>query len=334
MLGNGGEAFAINYGAGGIGSEILANRLGVGPEGGCVECRFEEFFLSSWAVGDPAMLVSHPDGLKPNLTGPTVPYQPKTTLRTDDQAEYPDDPSNVYHSYIGDRVIFRIVHAGQLVTHLHHLHAHQWLHTPNSDTSTYLDSQLISPGSTFTQEIDYDGSGNRNRTPGDAIFHCHFYPHFAAGMWGMWRNHDVFEPGTDLASDPTTAMEPRAAGRGVPEGHADPGPYAAADTADGAVAGAHQALPDRSALGRQPGVGPDGNCPAVRRRHRGRRGGLCRQGGFDAGRDPGFPFYIPGIAGQRTPHPPLGYAPDKSPQPSGPDRLSRRRTGAPCNAGW
>ena len=64
VLGNGAEAFAINYGATGIGSEILANRLGVGPQGGCVECRFEEFFLSSWAVGDPAMLVSKPDGLK------------------------------------------------------------------------------------------------------------------------------------------------------------------------------------------------------------------------------------------------------------------------------
>src|SRR5882762_7724076 len=68
---------------------------------------------------------------------------------------------------------------------------------------TYLDSQLITPGSTFTQEIDYNGSGNRNRTPGDAIFHCHFYPHFAAGMWGLWRNHDVFEPGTDLTRDPS-----------------------------------------------------------------------------------------------------------------------------------
>ena len=112
VLGNGGEAFAINYGSAGIGSEILANRLGVGPEGGCVECRFEEFFLSSWAVGDPAMLVGHPDGLANNTPPQQVPYQPKTVLRTDDEAKYPDDPSNVYHSYIGDRVIFRIVTCG------------------------------------------------------------------------------------------------------------------------------------------------------------------------------------------------------------------------------
>ena len=38
-------------------------------------------------------------------------------------------------------------------------------------------------------------SGNRNKTVGDAIFHCHFYPHFAQGMWGLWRVHDVLESG-------------------------------------------------------------------------------------------------------------------------------------------
>jgi hypothetical protein len=184
VLNNGGEAFAINYGTGGIGSEILANRLGVGPEGGCVECRFEEFFLSSWAVGDPAQLVGKPVGLRPNYSPQRVPYQPKTVLHSDDEVKYPDDPSNVYHSYVGDRVIFRIVHAGQLVTHVHHLHAHQWLHTRNNGNSTYLDSQLISAGSSFTQEIDYNGSGNRNRTPGDAIFHCHSGNY---AQWGLFR---------------------------------------------------------------------------------------------------------------------------------------------------
>ncbi len=317
VLGNGGEAFAINYGAAGIGSEILANRLGVGPEGGCVECRFEEFFLSSWAVGDPAMLVSSPDGLKQNITGPTVPYQPKTTLRTDDQAEYPDDPSNVYHSYIGDRVIFRIVHAGQLVTHLHHLHAHQWLHTPNSDTSTYLDSQLISPGSTFTQEIDYDGSGNRNRTPGDAIFHCHFYPHFAAGMWGLWRNHDVFEAGTDLASDPTQQWN-----RALPDGEFLKGTPIPAlmplPTLPMAPLPARTKLCpiDRHWDGNQV-LGPDGNCPPFDAATAAGEVAYVAKADFEAGRDPGFPFYIPGIAGQRTPHPPMGYASDSSQQPAG-----------------
>src|SRR5262249_7826454 len=42
------DSFAINYGVAGIGPEILANRIGVGPSRDCVECKFEEFFLSSW----------------------------------------------------------------------------------------------------------------------------------------------------------------------------------------------------------------------------------------------------------------------------------------------
>src|SRR5262249_39835942 len=69
------------------------------------------------------------------------------------RAFYPDDPSNVYHSYLRDHVKFRILHAGAGPSHVHHLHAHQWLHSPNSDDSTYLDSQLIIPGITYTLEI-------------------------------------------------------------------------------------------------------------------------------------------------------------------------------------
>src|SRR5690606_22050005 len=41
-LHSGRDAFAINYGTGGIGAEILANRFGVGPMGNCNECKYEE----------------------------------------------------------------------------------------------------------------------------------------------------------------------------------------------------------------------------------------------------------------------------------------------------
>ena len=54
------DGFAINYGTGGIGAEILANRFGVGPMHKCTECLFEEFFLSAWTVGDPAQIVDKP----------------------------------------------------------------------------------------------------------------------------------------------------------------------------------------------------------------------------------------------------------------------------------
>jgi hypothetical protein len=180
----GSDAFGINYGIAGIFAEIWANRIGVGPMANCTECKFEEFFLSAWTVGDPAMVVDHPANLTPPVTAT--------------KAMYPDDPSNVYHSYLNDHVTFRILSADSDLHHIHHQHAHQWLHTPNSPDSTYLDSQAIGPGSAFTLEISYDGSGNRNKTIGDSIFHCHFYPHFAQGMWSLWRVHDVFEAGTVL----------------------------------------------------------------------------------------------------------------------------------------
>ncbi len=179
------DGFAINYGTAGVGAEILANRKGVGPMANCTECKYEEFFLSSWAVGDPAMVVDNP----------------ANSGRLATQAFYPDDPSNVHHSYISDHVKFRNIHAGPKEHHIFHLHAHQWVQSPDSDNSTYLDSQAIGPGAGFTYEITYNGSGNRNKTVGDAIFHCHFYPHFAQGMWELWRNHDVFEDGSRMLPD-------------------------------------------------------------------------------------------------------------------------------------
>lgn len=173
------DAFGINYGSSGLGAILLANRKKVGPSKDCPECSFEEFFLSSHPNGDPALLVR---------------VDPITDIAV--EALFPDDPANVHHSYLGDPVRFRNIHMGPKETHVFHLHAHQWLATPRGENSTYLDSQTISPGAAFTYEINYGGGGNRNFTPGDAIFHCHLYPHLAQGMWELWRNHDVWEVGT------------------------------------------------------------------------------------------------------------------------------------------
>jgi hypothetical protein len=106
------------------------------------------------------------------------------------------------------------MHAGPKEHHIHHLHAHQWLHTPESDNSTYLDSQAQGPAYSFTTEIAHGGAGNRNKTPGDSIFHCHFYPHFAMGMWELFRVHDVFEAGTKLDA----AGRPTSTSRRLPDG--------------------------------------------------------------------------------------------------------------------
>jgi Tol biopolymer transport system component len=172
------DGFAINYGSNSLGAPLLANRKKLGPAKDCGECKFEEFFLESWANGDPAMVVR------------------KDSYGRVNEVLFPDDPSNVHHSYLGDPVRFRNIHVGPKETHVFHLHAHQWLHEPREDDSTYLDSQTIGVGAGFTYEINYGGSGNRNFTAGDSIFHCHLYPHFAQGMWELWRVHDAFEAGT------------------------------------------------------------------------------------------------------------------------------------------
>ena len=253
------DGFAINYGVAGAGAEILANRLGVGPMANCTECKFEEFFLSSWTIGDPAQIVDVPANTT-DINGKLI-VGPKAT-----RVLYPDDPSNVHHSYIGDPVKMRVVHAGPKEHHVHHLHAHQWLQTPDDDNSTYLDSQSLGPGYAFTTEIVHGGTGNRNQTVGDSIFHCHFYPHFAQGMWELWRAHDVFEAGTALDA------------KGIP------------------VPGS-RALPDGEIKAGTP-------TPAIVPLP------TLAMAPMPTAARPGYPFFVPAVAGHRAPKPPLDTVDD------------------------
>ena len=281
VIGAGSEAFAINYGSVGIATEIWANRIGVGPMKRAVEAKFEEFFLSSWVCGDPAVLVDNPA----NSGTPAT------------KALYPDDPSNVYHSYLNDRVKFRVIHAGSNIVHVHHQHAHQWLKTPKSNESKLLDSQTITPGEGFTLEMIY-GSGNRNLTVGDSIFHCHFYPHFAAGLWAMWRVHDVYEGGTALDQDGRPLPDARA----LPDGEIAAGTPIPAVVPMPALAMAPIPPPVKLAptLGEKPAGG--GDAPVL-----GYHAELTDPKA-DAGKNPGYPFFIPGEAGHRAPQPPMDFA--------------------------
>jgi hypothetical protein len=251
------DGFGINYGSSGVGSIVLANRKGVGPAANCVDCKYEEFFLESHPNGDPALMVKW--GVDP-VTGKTKAIE----------GLFPDDPSNVHHSYISDPVRFRNIHAGPKETHVFHLHQHQWLQSPRDENSTYLDSQTISPGAAFTYEIQFGGGGNRNvGSPGDSIFHCHLYPHFAQGMWELWRNHDVFEAGTADRNLPDAEVE-----GGTPNPAIVPIPYLFfKDKNLNAVA----------AVGMPPMPTTDFK---------------------------GFPFYIAGEAGERPSQPPLALEQD------------------------
>ena len=264
------DGFAINYGASGMGTILLANRLGIGPSAACVECEYEEFFLQSWPNGDPALLES-----------------------------YEDDPSNVHNSYLNDRVKFRNLHAGPKETHVFHLHAHQWLSQADEE-GTYLDSQTIAPLQGFSYEIyrggrdlfgqPTSGTGNRNRTPGDSIFHCHLYPHFAQGMWALWRAHDVLEDGTRKLPDGQAAP-------GLSEVPRTPDSYQVrrrgtdpqtGETNDGTPIPALVPLP-KQAVAPLPTYGEDGM--------------------------PGFPFYIDGEPGRRVQQPPHDMALDENAEP-------------------
>ncbi|HNK63285.1 MAG TPA: Ig-like domain-containing protein [Anaerolineales bacterium] len=300
------DGFAINYGTGGIGSEIIANRLGVGPMANCVECKYEEFFLTALAVGDPAMIVDTPA----NLTVDPVTLLPNGERAT--KALYPDDPSNVHHSYMNDHIKFRQLHAGPKEHHIFHLHAHQWQYNWNDPNSNYLDSQGIGPGSGFTYEIAYGGSGNRNKAPGDSIFHCHFYPHFAMGMWELWRTHDTFELGTELSANGVPVEHARALPDGeILAGTPIPGIVPLPSVApimpnQGRPVKVMAPMPDSKAAV----VAFDGNGDGILDSSQydlDSNGVADLVDGFNVVPDsnPGFPFYMPGVAGHRPPTPAL-----------------------------
>ena len=119
--------------------------------------------------------------------------------------------SNVTHTYRGDPSKVRFLHAGTKETHVFHMHAHQWRSQPAESStnpkSNIIDSQTFGPGESYTANL-IDGSGSTRGTIGDSIFHCHLYPHFADGFWGLFRTHDVRESGKPVADVPGSGKTP------------------------------------------------------------------------------------------------------------------------------
>ena len=139
-------------------SEPMRNRLPLDHHGDPADID-EDISMSSWAYGDPA-----PPVLK---------------------------------AYVGDPAKIRLIHGGVKETHVFHLHNHQWQLEPDDPKSTIIDSISISPQECYTLDILY-GAGSFNRMIGDAIFHCHLYPHFHEGMWTLWRVFDRLEDGSGV----------------------------------------------------------------------------------------------------------------------------------------
>ncbi|MBI4499305.1 MAG: hypothetical protein HY689_15575 [Chloroflexi bacterium] len=129
----------------------------------------------------------------------------------------------VFRNYRGEPMQIRLFHGAEKETHTFHWHIHRWPFDPEDEgglddisepehhttTTNPLDAQAISPGSHFSL-IPEGGAGSAHdqkpATVGDIIFHCHLYPHFALGMWGLNRIHDVLEDGSRQLPDTTPIL--------------------------------------------------------------------------------------------------------------------------------
>jgi hypothetical protein len=138
----------------GIATEILANPSWKGPglQPRPLDLKFEEFFLGSWAVGDPAMLVDRPASGQKSAIGQAL-------RGSRDEGLLSRCPSNVSHT--GGSREMRIYNAGECA-------ARPPLHAPmaplaNSDKASYLDSQLMSRAHVLTRDYPQQG-GNRSQT--------------------------------------------------------------------------------------------------------------------------------------------------------------------------
>lgn len=141
--------------------------LGAVPDDPGAKCIGEEMHLQSWPFGDHGKLI-HRDS------------EGKITV---------DSDNLIPKAYTGDPIRFRIIHPGEKEQHTFHQHQHRWFHEPEDPDSTRLDVQLTGPGQTFQLRYE-NGAGSGPSVPGDAIFHCHLYPHFAQGFWGTLRTFD------------------------------------------------------------------------------------------------------------------------------------------------
>ncbi|MGN9907472.1 hypothetical protein ACTMTJ_07935 [Phytohabitans sp. LJ34] len=154
-------------------------------------CVGEETSLSSWAYGDPG------------------------------------GGDLVFANYRGEPMQIRLLHPAEFETHTFHWHVNRWPFDPKDEgglaavsrpdhhtsTTNVLDVQAVSPSSHYALMAE-GGAGSahldKRATFGDIIFHCHLYPHFATGMWGLNRTLDKRERGTRTNPDgtPVPALVP------------------------------------------------------------------------------------------------------------------------------
>ena len=244
----------------------------------CAECKFEEFFLTSWAVGDPAMVVDVPANSPCNDRQARSATRHPARRRPDRKATkafYPDDPSNVYHSYMGDHTKFRVLHAGSKEHHIHHLHAHQWLYSPDNDKSSYLDSQAIGPGARSPPRSPMAAAATATRRWATRSSTAISIPtsRRGCGRSGACTTCSRRAPSWTRTASPRRAPAPCRTARSPP---ARPSPPSCRFPAS-----------------------PWRRCPAPPPSI------VNGQAQVTGAGNPGYPFFVPGTAGHRPPRPPL-----------------------------
>lgn len=154
-------------------SEPMRNRAHLIEEGiVCPTCEGEEVHHDSWVFGDPP-------------------------------------PTILPRAYVADPVRWYAISAGMKETHIFHLHLQQWNSVRQDPGTELIDSIAIGPGEVYELDIE-NGAGSLQKAYGDVIYHCHLYPHFDEGMWGIQRIHDVLEDGSRCYPDgtPITPLMP------------------------------------------------------------------------------------------------------------------------------
>jgi len=174
---------------------------------------------------DPTLGAYRPDGVALNYR--SEPFMNRMSLESglpppdgghfDESLSYSSyafgDPATpLMRSYVGDRVVQRIVHAGTELFHVHHVHGGsiRWHRQPGvvppgptgldkhppllPGGSDYTDAQSIGPSETFDTENEC-GSGGCQQSVGDFLYHCHVAHHYFAGMWGIWRVYNTLQNG-------------------------------------------------------------------------------------------------------------------------------------------
>ncbi|MEH7334335.1 multicopper oxidase domain-containing protein [Neobacillus drentensis] len=130
---------------------------------------------------------------------------------------YGDPATPITPSYIGDPIKFRIIGANQDENHVFHLHGHRWK-SETKKTNT-VDSETLNIGSAETLDLTnnagyiQDGKG----APGDYLWHCHLFPHYLQGMWGLLRVFDKLQPDLLPLKDRKVPESPTAANPGFPK---------------------------------------------------------------------------------------------------------------------